>query len=152
MKKVLILIVIILLGAGGYFVYQNISDKNLYTKTLDSRLSSPDWHWKNNINQPIAEKAQAYSRYDYSFSVDIATFENENEARKAEEDWIIDHNPAKIGINGKYVSYLQESNQYIYTIGEHLISVQSGNADNSTTGSFVSWYDKHFKSLFKSDI
>lgn len=148
MKKILILIIIILLGVGGYFVYQNVSERSMYTKTLDSRLSPPDWHWKNNVNQPIAEKAQAYTRYSYSFSADIATFENEVEAQKAEEDWITDHNPAKIAINGKYVSYLEESNQYVYTIGEHLISIQSGNADNSTTASFVAWFDKHFNYLF----
>ncbi len=151
MKKILIILAVVLLGVGGYLVYKNVSESKLYTKTLDSRLSPPDWHWKNNINQPIAEKAQAYTRYSYSFSADIATFENETEAQKAEEDWINDHNPAKISINEKYVSYLEDSNQYVYTKGQYLVSIQSGNADGSTTGSFVAWFDKNFKSLFTSD-
>ncbi len=148
MKKILILVVVILLVVGGYFAYESFSGSKLYTMTLDSRLSPPDWHWKNNVNQPVAERSQRYTKNDFSFFADIATFENEIEAQKAEEDWINDHNPGKIVINKKYVSYLQDSNQYIYTKGKYLVSIQSGNADNSTTGSFVAWFDKYFKFIF----
>ncbi len=145
MKKLIIFIIIVIIGVAGYFAYKTFQENGRYKITLDTELNRADWHWKNDVNQPVNERSQAYTYYDYSFTADIAEFENKAEAVKAEEDWINDHNPAKIGINGKYVSYLEDSNQYVYTSDKYLVSIQSGNADGSTTGSFVKWFTRKYE-------
>ncbi len=138
-KYIIIFFVLVVVVIAGYLTYNNYQNSSKYTLNLQSQLNPSDYHTPGT---QIKETAETYTSNSVYYRVQVMEFSDVNIATQGLSKLKEVYNPGMIGLNGKYVNYLElapSSNFYFYQSGKFILVIEM-TGDKNLSDTFVIWY------------